>query len=571
MKAGEDPAGQGSGDWAVCPRCRDMIYGPRLERNLRVCPACGHHHRLTAHERITQLFDADSVELLGTRVRTGDPLLFADTEPYSARLAAARAATGLDEAVVLAEGSVQGHRVMAAVMDFRFLGGSLGSAVGELITLAAERALDERLPLLIVAASGGARMQEGTLSLMQMAKTAQALGALDTAGILTLSLITDPTYGGVAASFATLCDVIIAEPGARMGFAGPRVISQTIRQTLPAGFQTAEHLLAHGLVDTIRPRAELRDTLARLLATVAEPAARTGRTEPPPDGEPLIRDPAQLPESAVWETVQRARHLGRPTTLDYFGRLFTGFEELRGDRQGGECPSIVGGTACLDGIPVMVLGHQKGHTSKELNERNFGMATPAGYRKAARLLRLAGKLGLPVITLVDTPGAFPGLEAEEQGQAVVIAENIRLMTALPVPVVTLVTGEGGSGGALALAVADRVLVCANAVYSVISPEGCAAILWNDAAMAPVAAEALRIDAGALLRLGIADAVVPEPADGAHNDPALAADYVHAALASVLDELRPMPVSELVAARYARFRAYGAVESFMNATEEAMQS
>ncbi|MEU3711095.1 acetyl-CoA carboxylase carboxyl transferase subunit [Streptomyces catenulae] len=563
----EPRPGQGD-DWAVCPRCREMVYGPRLVRNLRVCPGCGHHHRLTAPERIEQLLDEGSTELLPLPVWSGDPLRFTDTEPYPARLAAARLATGLDEAVVLARGTLGGHPVLTAVMDFRFLGGSLGSAVGELITRAAERALDERVPLLIVTASGGARMQEGALSLMQMAKTAQVLGDLDRAGILTLSLITDPTYGGVAASFATLCDVIIAEPGARMGFAGPRVIAQTLRQDLPEGFQTAEHLLEHGLVDTVRPRSELRDSLARLLAAAAP--ARPD-TVPPPDGTALIRDPDQLPEADAWETVRRARHLGRPTTLDYIGRLFTGFEELHGDRAGGECPSIVGGPARLDGVPVMVIGTQKGHTVAELRARNFGMATPAGYRKSARLLRLAGKLGLPVITFVDTPGAYPGVEAEEQGQAVVIAENIRLMAGVPVPVITLVTGEGGSGGALALAVADRVLVCAHSLYSVISPEGCAAILWNDPAMAPQAAEALRIDAGALLRLGIADAVVPEPAQGAHSDPVRAADHVHAALGSVLAELRALPAQVLVSERHARFRAFGAVESFLTATEEAMQS
>ncbi|WP_438486771.1 acetyl-CoA carboxylase, carboxyltransferase subunit beta [Streptomyces sp. S186] len=569
MRQAGEPRPQPAGDWAVCPRCREMIYGPRLARNLRVCPGCGHHHRLTAPERIAQLFDEGSTELLALPVWSGDPLRFTDTKPYAERLEAARTATGLDEAVVLARGTLGAHPVLAAVMDFRFLGGSLGTAVGELITLAAERALSERVPLLIVTASGGARMQEGALSLMQMAKTAQALGDLDRAGILTVSLITDPTYGGVAASFATLCDVIVAEPGARMGFAGPRVIAQTIRQELPEGFQTAEHLLEHGLVDTIRPRAELRETLTRLLAAGSRRIRPDG--SPPPAEYSLIRDPGRLPDADVRDTVRRARHLGRPTTLDYIGRLCTGFEELHGDRIGGECPSIVGGPACLDGVPVMVIGTQKGHTVKELRERNFGMATPAGYRKSARLLRMAGKLGLPVITFVDTPGAYPGVEAEEQGQAVVIAENIRLMATLPVPVITLVSGEGGSGGALALAVADRVLVCSHSIYSVISPEGCAAILWNDPAMAPEAAEALRIDAGALLRLGIADAVVTEPAQGAHSDPDLAADHVHAALTSVLAELRALSAAELVAERHARFRAFGAVESFISATEEAMQS
>ncbi|MBB2910425.1 acetyl-CoA carboxylase carboxyl transferase subunit beta [Streptosporangium becharense] len=527
------------------------MYGPRLDRNLGVCPECGDHGPLTAPQRIAHLLDPGSVRELPAVADDHDPLAFHDTVPYAERLDRARRATGLAEAVVCVRGTVAGHPVVAAVMDFRFLGGSLGSAVGELITRAAETALQERTPLLLVTASGGARMQEGALSLMQMAKTSQALGLLDEAGVLTISLVTDPTYGGVAASFATLCDVVVAEPGARLGFAGPRVVEQTLRSPLPPGFQSAEFLLEHGLIDLVRPRAELRPTLGRLLAA----GGRAGGPPPPGDGG-LVRDPGLLPDMDPWTQVRRARDLRRPTTLDYARRVLRDFEELHGDRIGGDCPAIVGGVGRLRGRPVMLIGHQKGHDGAELNARNFGMASPHGYRKAARLMRLAAKLGLPVVTLVDTPGAHPGLEAERHGQAMAIAANLRLMASLPVPVLTLIIGEGGSGGALALGVADEVLICADAVYSVISPEGCASILWRDAADAPRAAAALRLHSRELLRLGVVDAVLPEPEGGMGADHAAAAQLVERALAERLGDLVRRPAERLVRERRARFRRFG---------------
>lgn len=302
-------------------------------------------------------------------------------------------------------------------------------------------------------------MQEGVLSLMQMATVSQAVAALREAGLLTVSVLTDPTYGGVAASFATNTDVVVAESGARMGFAGPRVIRQVTGRALPEGFQTADFLLRHGQVDMVVPRRALRARLVALLA-----AARGGRTPAPGPGDPAApaarrpvprqqaagagRDtaPADATDGDPWATVRLARHPGRPTTLDYLDSAFDGFVELHGDRLGGDCPAVVGGLARLDGRPVMVIGHQKGHTTAELVARNFGMASPAGHRKALRLMRLAARWGLPVVTLVDTPGADPGVGAEEQGQAAAIAESILALTVLPTPVVAVITGEGAAVG-----------------------------------------------------------------------------------------------------------------------------
>ncbi|MFB4306658.1 acetyl-CoA carboxylase carboxyltransferase subunit alpha [Actinomadura sp. GTD37] len=544
--------------WYGCPACRELTYGKRFDRSLRVCPGCGAHTRLTARRRIAQLLDEGSVTALDDVAAAEDPLGFADSRPYPERMAQARAETGEREAVTCVTGTLEGHPVVAAVMDFRFMGGSLGVGVGERLARAARVSLRTRAPFLLVTASGGARMQEGAYSLMQMVKTSQALAELDEAGVLTVSVITDPTYGGVAASYATLPDVIFAEPGARIGFAGPRVIQQTIQQELPDGFQTAEFMLERGFVDAVVPRAALRPALGCVLA-----AARGAETPPPGpaagEGVRLVRDPAELPARDAWEVVGLARHQGRPTTVDYIGQLLEDFQELRGDRVSGDCPAIVGGTGRLDGRPVMVIGHQKGRDTADRIAHNFGMGSPAGYRKAGRLMRLAAKLGLPIVTLVDTPGAHPGVEAEERGQAWAIAENIRLMSGLPVPIVSVVVGEGGSGGALALAVADRVLALAGAVYSVISPEGCAAILWKDRELAPLAAAALRPDARDLLRQGIVDAVVPEPDGGAHEDPVTAGELLRGALTATLDELADIAPADLVRRRRARFGAFGAEE------------
>lgn len=542
------------GDWVRCKNCRTLVYGKRFVRDLLVCPDCGRHAPPSAPQRLDQLLDPGSAVTLPEPDTPEDPLDFTDLVPYSDRLAQARERTGLDEAVVCARGTIGGHPVVVAAMDFEFMGGSLGVAVGARITEAAHAALADGSPLVLITASGGARMQEGILSLMQMVNTSAALGELDEAGVLTVSVIADPTYGGVAASFATLSDVIIAEPGARMGFTGPRVIEQTIGQGLPDGFQTAGFLLEHGLVDDVRPRGELRGTLAKILAvrqagSWPDGPAQTSR-------ESLIREPEQVPARDPWETVRLARHADRPTSLDYINELIGGFVELHGDRMAGDCRAVVGGLGQLDGRSVVVIGHQKGHNTGELVARNFGMPTPAGYRKAARLMRLAAKLRVPLITFVDTPGAYPGIEAEEQGQAVAIAENLRLMSQLPVPIVTVVTGEGGSGGALALAVADRVLSFAASVYSVISPEGCAAILWRDREMASQAAAALRVGAREQLRLGVVDGVIAEPEGGAHTDPLQAADLLRDALRRTLDELVALPAGTLIAERRQRFLRIG---------------
>jgi acetyl-CoA carboxylase carboxyl transferase subunit beta len=556
------PATKAAVEWTRCPSCDAFIYHKRLKRTLGVCPECNFHFRLPVRQRLEQLVDEDSFEELSGEIEPLDVLGFADSKPYAQRVAEAQQKTGYREGAIYGTGAIGGQPVVVAAMNFAFIGGSMGSGVGEAVTRAAELALESRSPLVLIATSGGARMQEGCISLMQMAKTSQAIGRLHEEGILYVVVLTDPTYGGVSASFATLGDVLIAEPNSYIGFAGPKVIEQTIRQQLPDGFQTSEFLLDHGMLDLVEPRENLRGVLRKLLELHALASGDLSAASLPQPGDldvaglPPIVDPLELEERRAWDVVQLARHIERPNTLEYLGYVFDEFQVLQGDRLYDEDAAIVGAVARLGEIPVVVVGHSKGHTTGEMVERNFGMPNPEGYRKALRLMRHAAKFGMPIVTLVDTPGAYPGLGGEERGQSIAIAQSIMEMSRLPVPIVTIVTGEGGSGGALALAVGDRVLMMENSYYSVISPEGCSTILFKDAAQAPRAAEALRLTAPHLLRLGVMDAIVPEPAGGAHTNPVEAAANLKAAVVANLQELLGTPPEELLERRYERFRAFG---------------
>ncbi|OGK77473.1 MAG: acetyl-CoA carboxylase carboxyltransferase subunit alpha [Candidatus Rokubacteria bacterium GWC2_70_16] len=304
-----------------------------------------------------------------------------------------------------------------------------------------------------------------------------------------------------------------------------------------------------------KPVLELESRIAELRASGGSEAA--SRSEIARLEDRLKRLQQKIYGSlTAWQRAQLARHPKRPHALDFFRLLFTDFLELHGDRVFGNDMAIVGGLAGFEGEPVVVLGHQKGRDTRENIARNFGMPHPEGYRKALRLMRLAEKFGKPVITFIDTPGAYPGLGAEERGQAEAIARNLREMAGLRTPVISVVTGEGGSGGALAIGVANRVLMLEYAIYSVISPEGCAAILWGDASKAPEAARLMRTTAPDLLRLGVIDGIVPEPPGGAHRDWEEAAAQLRGALSAELGQLKSRTADELVRERYERFRRIG---------------
>ncbi|MFL5778138.1 MAG: acetyl-CoA carboxylase carboxyltransferase subunit alpha [Chloroflexota bacterium] len=582
--------------WTKCPSCEEMLFNKQLDKAMRVCPSCGHHFRLSAQARIDQLVDHGSWVERDGGLQSVDPLEFVDTKSYPDRLAAAQTATGLRDAAVWGAASIGGTAVALCVMDFGFMGGSMGAVVGEKVTRAAEHALASRVPLVIVSASGGARMHEGTLSLMQLAKTLGAIERLRVAGVPFVSVLTDPTTGGVFASFAAVGDVNIAEPNALIGFAGARVTA-TIGQELPPGFQRSEFLFTHGFVDLVVDRPDLRTELVTVLQllrprptaddgaatpTLAAPGLRTlsllstvadrvaegvegvaavagvadtngGR---PPAADSGGTETAWESAEAVWERVQLARNLRRPRTLEFVDAMAQEFVELHGDRLFGDDQAIVAGLARLDGRRVVIVGQQKGADTEENIERNFGMPHPEGYRKAMRAFELAERFGMPIVTFVDVPGAHPGPESEERGIAESIARSVALMTRLRTPIVTVITGEGGSGGALAIAVADVVIALENAVYSVISPEGCAGILWRTADEAPAAAAAMRMTAAEQRTLGVVDIVVPEPGQGAHTDPGETARRLRAIVVDQLDRLADVPVDLLVEARYGRYRALG---------------
>jgi acetyl-CoA carboxylase carboxyl transferase alpha subunit len=300
------------------------------------------------------------------------------------------------------------------------------------------------------------------------------------------------------------------------------------------------------------PRESQRETLARLFTLLGPSLPELPR----PQGARPVSDPAGLARRPAQEIVGLARNINRPTTLDYLAHLCDDFVSLHGDRAFADDPALVGGVGRLGGQSFVILGHQKGHDTNELVARNFGMPNPEGYRKALRLMRLAERFGLPILALIDTPGAFPGIDAEERGQAVAIAECILELSRVRVPVVSVITGEGGSGGALALGVGNAVLMLANAYYSVISPEGCSTILWGSAAHSERAAEVLRLTAPDLLRLGVVDAVVPEPDGGAHADPYQSAENLKAAVVHAFTPLLAQPGPALVAARRDRFDRFG---------------
>ncbi len=530
----------------TCPNCNADLWRARLFRDLRVCDHCGHHLPITARKRISAIVDRGGFQ------ETEKDFVIKFTAALSAEIAypqlvrEAQHETRLREAVITGVGKIGGARALVVALDFSFLGGSMGAVVGEKVARAFEYAVEQRLPLIAFTATGGARIQEGMIALLQMAKTAAAAQRFRAAYLPFITILTHPTTGGVYASWANLADIIFAEPRALIGFAGPRVVEALTRQKLPPESHHAEFLLEHGMIDAILPRAEQRAQLARLLKLFS-PAARTSA--------PAELPAPRAPTRTAWEIVELARREDRPTALDYIQRICDDFVELRGDRFFGEDPAIVGGIASLNGTRVIVIGQERGHGVGRA-QRHGGRAEPEGYRKAQRLMRLAAHLQLPLVTLVDTPGANPSYEAEKRGVAMAISHCLAAMVDLPVPTVAVVVGEGGSGGALALAAADRVLMLENAIFSVISPEGASAILYGDASRAQQVAGILRLTALDLRALNIIDTILPEPPGGAHLDADQAARYARDGIARALDEIGTVSGDALKNARYEKYRRIG---------------
>lgn len=567
-----------------CNKCGGAIIAEDVKREYFICPKCGGYFRVHAYRRIEMIADENSFEEWDMDLQTENPL---DYKGYEEKIEKLQEKTGLREAVVTGKATILGQPAVLAVCDGRFMMASMGEIVGEKITRAVERATRQELPVIIFACSGGARMQEGIVSLMQMAKTSAALKRHSDAGLLYISVLTDPTTGGVTASFAMLGDIILAEPKALIGFAGPRVIEQTIGQKLPKGFQRSEFLLEHGFIDQIVERPKMRETLGRILEfhgkvqtdiedtidkTAGETASQTGDQAvdratgkmvskttvhtadeiKSNDSEDIV-DKAQTQKINAWDRVLLSRRKNRPVGSDYIRMLFQDFTEFHGDRLYGDDPAIIGGIAYFKERPVTVIAQEKGTNTKENIMRNFAMPSPEGYRKALRLMKQAEKFHRPVICFVDTPGAFCGLEAEERGQGEAIARNLYELSGLKTPVLSIVIGEGGSGGALALAVADEVWMLENSIYSILSPEGFASILWKDSTKAKEAAKVMKLTADDLKKMGVIECVLEEPEQYTVQTMKPVADQLREKVEAFIENYEQMPEQKLTEHRYQRFR------------------
>ncbi len=533
----------------VCPECKFDLGEKAFEKYIKVCPKCNYHIRLSAHERLKLLVDAGTFKEWDKNLTSVDHLHFVDQKTYLERLKEAHKKTGLRDAVITGIGKIDGVIAVFCVLDFEFMGGTMGSVVGEKVSNAFHRALNKKLPVISVASSGGARMQEGMLSLMQMAKTSAAVSRFHREGLPYISVQVNPTTGGIAASFSSLGDAIIAEPKALIGFAGPRVIEQTIGEKLPPESHTAEFLLEHGMIDKIVDRKLLKLRISRLVRLF---------TNKPPARFPRLRVPQVRPLTHIdaWEAVESARNPERPTSMDYIERIFADFSEFRGDRHFGDDPAIIIGMGNLEGQTVGVIAQERGRNEEERKYRRKGMAMPEGYRKALRMMYMVDKFKIPLVTFLDTPGAYPGFEAEKRGIAMALALCFRKMCSLEIPTLSFVTGEGGSGGALALAVADRVFMQERAIYSVISPEGAASILYRDAKKAKDVAPFLKLTAFDVYNLELIDKIIPEAQGGAHFDILTSAGFLKIEMLKNIEKLRKFSTKTLLDERYKKFNRMG---------------
>ncbi|MDQ3940358.1 MAG: acetyl-CoA carboxylase carboxyltransferase subunit alpha/beta [Actinomycetota bacterium] len=485
----------------------------------------GHSGRTTLSKRVeTQqsLADPGSFAPEDLDLQSVDPLGF---EGYSDALRHARERSGVDESVQAGRATIGGIEVQLAEFEFSFLGGSMGEVAGERLTRALEVAARRHVPFVLRTATGGARMQEGMRSLVQMPKVVVARRELAEQHQPFVAVLGHPTTGGVLASIGALADVTIAEADATIGFAGPRVVERLSGAPVPSGSHTANSAYAHGLVDELVPKTDAHAFVASLLKLLA------------PDDPEEVEVPPPLEHSALedaWEAVEAARSPARPLATELIGEVCDLFVELRGDRGGTDDPSVRVGLGRIAGRRAMLVAL----------DRNLAPG-PSAYRKAKRCVRIASDLLLPVVTLVDTRGADPTPDSEARGIAWEIASLFEAMLGIDSPVLSVVTGEGGSGGALAFAVADELVVFHDAIFSVIAPEAAAEILWRSPTRAPDAARALRLTASGLYELGIADWVV---------DATLGSDSVRFVIADALDRLTHDGTQDFSARRRARWRA-----------------
>jgi acetyl-CoA carboxylase carboxyl transferase subunit beta len=531
------------------------LEGSRAYQRYKVCHSCGFHFHLTARERVATLLDPGSFHEDDRGVTSIDPISFEGRRAYRARVINSQRRTGLAESALTGTGNIVGREVVVAVLDFSFLGGSIGVVAGERLARAFEKATSRRTAVITVSSTAGTRMQEGLLALMQAPRIAAAAKRHQRTGQPHIAIVTDPTTGSAYAGFVSLADITIAEPNALVGYGALRALEEAEGHDLPAGAHTSESHLAHGLIDAVVPRAHMRDTVA-LLLDLLQNEYHPGQAESRHDGRATHTQQTALQELTL------SRHEERPNALDFIARMTNSFFELHGDRSGEDDPGVATGFAWLGGEAVMIVAQVRPH-----DEPGGAWLKPAAFRKAVRAMDLAGRFRLPLVTFVDTSGAHPALSSEEHGLGPALANCMSTMLDVPTPTVAVITGEANSEGAMAMAVADRVLMLDNAVYEVIRPEDAAKLLYGEASRLGDVAERLRITSHDCLRLGIVDATVPEPGEGAHTDHNEAAMLLRRSILRELNTLQRMRPKRRLDRRYDRYREMGSTRSWMRGTLE----
>ena len=543
-----------------CLLCEEPIGESTAYLTYRVCPYCRFHYSLSARERIDLLVDKGSFKESHKYLSSIAPISFSGRGRYRKLLAQVQNRTGLTEAVVTGRCQIDGIEVILVVLDFGFMGGSMGSVVGEKIATALETAAKKHLPLIALVSGGGARTQEGVLSLMQMAKTVTAANRLREDGAPFIVVLANPSTGQAYASFANLADIILAEPGSLIGLAPLRALKEASDRPLPLDAHTAEAHLSHGLLDNVVDREVLQSRLSTLLQIL------TAQKLDKENYKDLLKNELELspelPEADVWESVTIAHHAERPLAMAYIRSMLDPFIELKGDRLSSDDRSVVGGVGFLFGEPVVIIGQQR---RPSLEGEQYHVY-PDGLRKAKRLISLAGRFKLPLITLIDTQGAHPGLESEEQGIGNAIATTLSQMVEVPVPIVSVIIGEGGSEGALALGLSDRILFQQYSIYSPISLNHHLGGPFPDHILDREAAQALMLTAQDCLELGIGDQIIPEPEGGSHTNPREAALAIQLAVAKQIGELAKLSPNKLLKRRYRKFRRMGEQTAY---SQEAM--
>ena len=530
-----------------CLFCEEPISDSPSYLTYRVCPFCRFHYTVTARQRIELLADKGTFKESYKYISSMDPISFSRRSRYKNLFTQDQTRTGLTEAAVTGVCTIGDTEAMLIVLDFGFMGGTMGSVVGEKISMGFENAARRGIPAVAVVSGGGVRIQEGVLSLMQMAKTVTAANRLRDEEVPFVVVLANPSTGQAYASFANLADVILAEPGSLIGLSPLRTLREVSKMPLPLDAHTAEAHVGHGLLDNVVDRENLRPRIASLLEILT--AHKHGKS----NHKNLIKsEPIECDAVEPWEAVTAARNSERPQAIAYFRSMMDPFIELRGDRLNSDDRSIVAGLGFMDGQPMAVIGQQR----RPLVEGERYHVFPDGLRKAQRVIDLASRFKLPLVTLIDTQGADPGLEAEEQGIGNAIAKTLSSMLTVPTPMVSVVIGEGGSEGALALSLSDRILIQQYAVYSPMSVNHTLGAAHHDYRLDREAAEALMLTAHDCLELGIADEIVPEPEGGAHVDPREAASVLQTAILTNLVQLAKMSQGKLLKKRYHKFRRMG---------------